>query len=61
MAPILQRMPQCHRPNSLPMSLLSSEDARPWARSIKYRTAATQGRHAALGDIGIQDYKNARR
>ena len=36
-APILQRScQQCHRPNSLaPMSLLSYEEARPWARSIK--------------------------
>ena len=36
-APILQRSCQnCHRPGSIgPMSLLTYEDARPWARSIK--------------------------
>src|SRR5262245_3680535 len=36
-APILQRScQQCHRPGSIaPMSLLTYEDARPWARAIK--------------------------
>jgi len=36
-APILQRACQnCHRPNNMaPMSLLTYQDARPWARSIK--------------------------
>jgi len=36
-APILQRSCQkCHRPNSLaPMSLITYEEVRPWARSIK--------------------------
>src|SRR5688572_20260220 len=36
-APILQRSCQkCHRPGSMaPMSLLTYEDARPWARTIK--------------------------
>src|SRR5438046_2919400 len=40
-APILQRSCQrCHRPNSVaPMSLLTYEDARPWARSMKTRTS----------------------
>ncbi len=40
-APILQRSCQsCHRPNSVaPMSLLTYEEARPWARAIKQRTA----------------------
>ena len=38
-APILQRSCQnCHRPGSIaPMSLLTYEDARPWARSIKQK------------------------
>jgi hypothetical protein len=38
-APILQRSCQnCHRPGSIgPMSLLTYDDARPWARSIKNR------------------------
>src|SRR6266699_5553168 len=36
-APILQRSCQnCHRPGSIaPMPLLTYEDARPWAKSIK--------------------------
>ena len=40
-APIMQRSCQsCHRPNSLaPMSLITYEEVRPWARSIKNRTA----------------------
>src|SRR5262245_55695256 len=39
-APILQRSCQrCHRPNSVaPMSLLSYQDARPYARAMKQRT-----------------------
>ena len=39
-APILQRSCQkCHRPQALaPMSLISYEEVRPWARAIKYRT-----------------------
>jgi len=39
-APILQRSCQhCHRPGSIaPMSLLSYEDVRPWARAVKQRT-----------------------
>ena len=43
-APILQRSCQnCHRPGSIaPMSLLSYEDTRPWARSIKTRVEARQ-------------------
>ncbi len=40
-APILQRSCQaCHRPGSMaPMSLLTYEDARPWARAIKLKVA----------------------
>jgi len=46
-APILQRSCQnCHRPGQVaPMSLLTYDEARPWARSMKARTA-------------IQHYKN---
>src|SRR5438552_2592712 len=38
-APILQRNCQnCHRPGAIaPMSLLTYEDARPWARSIRQK------------------------
>src|SRR5437867_4698891 len=41
-APILQeRCQKCHRPGEVaPMSLLSYEDARPWARSIKKAVAS---------------------
>jgi hypothetical protein len=40
-APILQRSCQtCHRPGSIaPMSLLTYEDARPWARSVKQKVS----------------------
>jgi len=43
-APILQRSCQtCHRPGSIaPMSLLTYEDARPWARSMKTRVSERQ-------------------
>jgi hypothetical protein len=43
-APILQRSCQnCHRPGSIgPMALLTYEDARPWARSIKQRVSQRQ-------------------
>ena len=43
-APILQRACQnCHRPESIaPMSLITYEDARPWARSIKQRVETRQ-------------------
>jgi len=64
-APILQRSCQnCHRPDSLaPMSLLTYEDARPYAASIKRRTAirSKQGTMPPWyieKDIGIQHYKN---
>src|SRR5207237_5950081 len=62
-APILQRSCQrCHRPNSVaPMSLLSYEDARPWARSMKTRTALRSQRGAMPPwfiekNIGIQKF-----
>ena len=43
-APILQKSCQgCHRPGSIgPMPLLTYEDARPWARSIKDRVSRRQ-------------------
>ena len=39
-APILQRScQQCHQPDSVaPMSLITYEEVRPWARAIKMRT-----------------------
>ena len=64
-APILQRSCQeCHRPDSVaPMSLLTYEEVRPWARAIKARTALRNKRGAMPPwfiekDIGIQHYKN---
>jgi len=63
-APILQRSCQrCHRPDSLaPMSLLTYEEVRPWARSIKYRTGLRNTPEVMPPwyiekDIGIQAYK----
>ena len=62
--PILQRSCQnCHREESVaPMSLLTYEQARPWARAMKRRTA--MGPRAGVmppwyveRNIGIQDYK----
>ena len=64
-APIFQKScQQCHRPDSVaPMSLLTYEDARPWARSIKQRTAAGSGRGVMPPwfiekDKGVQDFKD---
>ena len=64
-APVLQRSCQnCHRPDGVaPMSLVSYEEVRPWARAIKQRTGI--GPHAGVmppwyveKNIGIQKYKN---
>ena len=63
-APILQRSCQsCHRPNSVaPMSLLTYEEVRPWARSIKQRTGL-RNRMGVMPpwfiekDVGIQSFK----
>jgi hypothetical protein len=64
-APILQQHCQtCHRPDSVaPMSLITYEQVRPWARSIKNRTGL--GPRAGVmppwfveKNIGIQDYLN---
>jgi len=43
-APILQKSCQnCHRPGAIaPMSLLTYQDARPWARSIKAKVSARE-------------------
>ena len=64
-APILQRSCQrCHRPNAVaPMSLITYEEVRPWARSIKARTGLRWQRGAMPPwfiekNIGIQRFKN---
>jgi hypothetical protein len=63
--PILQRRCQpCHHSNGVaPMSLVTYEEVRPWARAIKLRTSL--GPHAGVmppwfveKDIGIQKFKN---
>src|SRR4029453_6842865 len=60
-APILQRSCQsCHRPGQMaPMSLLSFQDVRPWARSIKQRvTDRTMPPWGIDPHVGIQSFKN---
>src|SRR5262245_18164070 len=63
-APILQRScQQCHHPDGVaPMSLVTYEDVRPWARAVKTRTALRTQRGAmppwfVEKDIGIQKFK----
>jgi len=63
-APILQRSCQnCHRPDSVaPMSLLTYEEARPWAKSMKFRTGLRTKPNAMPPwyiekNVGIQQYK----
>ena len=60
-APILQSKCQdCHQPNSIaPMSLITYEEARPWARSIKSRVAARQMPPWHIDrSVGVQKFKN---
>jgi hypothetical protein len=60
-APILQRSCQnCHRPGSMaPMSLLSYEDVRPWARAIKQRVTAREMPPWFIDrTVGIKRFKN---
>ena len=67
-APILQRScQQCHRPDSIaPMSLLTYEQARPYARAMKQRTSLRDS-YGARGvmppwfiekNIGVQKFKD---
>ncbi|MQA29936.1 MAG: hypothetical protein GEU82_08875 [Luteitalea sp.] len=64
-APVLQRSCEnCHRPDGVaPMSLVTFEDVRPWARAIKQRTGL--GPRTGVmppwyieKNIGIQQYKD---
>jgi len=60
-APILQRACQnCHRPGSIgPMPLLSYNDARPWARSIKQQVVQRNMPPWFIDRaVGIQKFKN---
>ena len=60
-APIFQAKCQsCHEPGSIaPMSLVTYQDARPWARSIKQRVAARQMPPWHIDrSVGVQKFKN---
>jgi hypothetical protein len=60
-APILQnKCQQCHQPNSIaPMSLITYEETRPWARSIKQRVASRQMPPWHIDpSVGVQKFKN---
>ena len=60
-APILQaKCQECHQPNSIaPMSLVTYQDARPWARSIKERVATRQMPPWHIDrSVGVQKFKN---
>ena len=62
-APIFQKSCQvCHRPGSIaPMSLLTYEDARPWARSIKQKIAVREMPPWFIDkNVGIQHFSNDR-
>ena len=60
-APILQEHCQsCHRSGSMaPMSLVTYEEVRPWARSIKAKVVAREMPPWHIDrTVGIQDFKN---
>ena len=60
-APIFQKKCQeCHQPGSIaPMSLITFQDARPWARSIKERVATRQMPPWHIDrSVGVQKFKN---
>ena len=59
-APILQRACQnCHRPDSMaPMSLLTYQEARPWARSIKEKVVKRDMPPWFVNrNVGIHEFK----
>ena len=60
-APILQeKCQQCHQPNSIaPMSLITFEDTRPWARSMKQRVMTRQMPPWHIDpSVGVHEFKN---
>ena len=60
-SPILQAKCQnCHEPGSIgPMSLVTYQDARPWARSIKNRVSTRQMPPWHIDrSVGVQKFKN---
>ena len=60
-APILQaKCQECHQPNSIaPMSLISFQETRPWARSIRERVITRQMPPWHIDQsVGVQKFKN---
>src|SRR5262249_57442574 len=60
-APIFQaKCQECHQPNSIaPMSLTTSQDAPPWARSINAPVATRQMPPWHIDKtVGVQKFKN---
>src|SRR5688500_12457784 len=60
-APILQvKCQACHQPNSIaPMSLMTYQEARPWARSIRERVSTRQMPPWHIDkSVGVQQFKN---
>jgi mono/diheme cytochrome c family protein len=60
-APIFQaKCQECHQPNSIaPMSLITYQDVRPWARSISMRVASRQMPPWHIDkSVGVQHFKN---
>src|SRR5687767_9510639 len=55
-----QKCQQCHQPNSIaPMSLITFQDARPWARSIRQRVIARQMPPWHIDQsVGVRHFKN---
>ena len=60
-APIFQeKCQQCHQPNSIaPMSLITFENSRPWAKSIKQRVLTRQMPPWHIDpSVGVHEFKN---
>src|SRR5881392_3431187 len=60
-APIFQaKCQECHQPNSIaPMSLITYQDTRPWARSIKDRVSTRQMPPWHIDPaVGVKKFKN---
>src|SRR3954466_13505284 len=60
-APILQQKCQeCHQPGSIaPMSLITYEETRPWARAIRQKVAQREMPPWHIDkSVGIQQFKN---
>src|SRR6266498_5936478 len=60
-APIFQaNCQECHQPNSIaPMSLITFQEVRPWARAIKERVVTRQMPPWHIDrSVGVQKFKN---